>query len=460
MTVIDRFFQSFIFWGAWIIIPVLMEIIPSFGGFFLLLSRRMKMRKEYKKPALYPELSIIIPVYNSEDTLLNCIRSVDESTYPNERIRIFLVNNHGQDDSFFVFSEAQKRYPELHMQWLEAEQGKSRALNLALYNSEGKYIINLDSDGVLEKHALTNLVDKFEAHPKLNVMTGAILTTPSMIEEYPRGIQRLLRKLEFMEYGQAFLAGRSYASETNSLYTLSGAFSAFRKSAILKSRMYNTNTICEDTHITFQMRYIQKEKVEICENALFLVDPIEGFNKLYTQRQRWQRGSLEVAKQFLDKNNNFGKNFMDVNVHTLLYDHTFAFPRLIWYLAMFCLLFLNYSAGMIIFSTLAIFLIYILVGYLYFFSVSIFLKEFEDLGKYYRKNFWVVALLPFFNLMVFFIRVAGIINSIGTDSAWKTRNLTDEKNAFKEVLREDFRKPVRWIQKLRELVNNEEIGDV
>ena len=110
MTVIDRFFQSFIFWGAWIIIPVLMEIIPSFGGFFLLLSRRIKMRKDYKKPALYPELSIIIPVYNSEDTLLNCIRSVDESTYPNERIRIFLVNNHGQDDSFFVFSEAQKRW--------------------------------------------------------------------------------------------------------------------------------------------------------------------------------------------------------------------------------------------------------------------------------------------------------------------------------------------------------------
>ena len=35
--------------------------------------------------------------------------------------------------------------------------------------------------------------------------------------------------MEFMEYAQAFLAGRNYASELNAIYTLSGAFSAFRK---------------------------------------------------------------------------------------------------------------------------------------------------------------------------------------------------------------------------------------
>ncbi|MBQ9865389.1 MAG: putative glycosyltransferase, exosortase G system-associated [Lachnospiraceae bacterium] len=456
MGVIDRFLHSFIFWGAWIIIPVIMETIPSVGGFLLLVFRRFKMARTYKRPALYPEISIIIPVYNSQDTLDACIRSVGCGTYPADRIRIFLVNNRGKDNSFNVFKQAQEKYPKLRMQWLNAEQGKSRALNLALYNSEGKYIINLDSDGVLEPHALMNLVDKFEANPKINCMTGAVLTTPSMIEDYPAGPQRLLRKLEFMEYGQAFLAGRSFASETNSLYTLSGAFSAFRKSVILKSRMYNTNTICEDTHITFQMRYIQKEKVEICENAIFFVDPIEGFNKLYTQRQRWQRGSLEVAKQFLNEKGNFGKNFLDVSVNTLLYDHTFAFPRLIWYLAMFCLLLMNYSAKMILLSTGFIFAVYILVGLLYFLTVSVFLKDFDELGRYYRKNWWVVLLLPFFNFMVFFIRMAGIVNSIGTDSAWKTNNLSDEGKAFWGVIKEEMRMPAKWIGRLRKLVNEDD----
>lgn len=99
-----------------------------------------------------------------------------------------------------------------------------------------------------------------------------------------------------MEYAQAFLAGRSYASEMNAVYTLSGAFSAFRKSAVLKSWMYNTDTICEDTHITFQMRYRQNERVEVCEDAIFFVDPIEDVNKLYTQRQRWQREVLRLPR--------------------------------------------------------------------------------------------------------------------------------------------------------------------
>lgn len=76
-------------------------------------------------------------------------------------------------------------------------------------------------------------------------MTGAIMIQPELVEKYPRGRARLFRKMEFMEYAQAFLAGRNYASDLNAIYTVSGAFSAFRKSAILKSRMYNTETLAE-----------------------------------------------------------------------------------------------------------------------------------------------------------------------------------------------------------------------
>ena len=233
MALIRRILNSFIFWGAWIIIPVIMEIVPSLGSVFLLFRRRRRMAKMTEKPTIYPEITILVPVYNSEQTLGGCIESIYNSTYPTESIRVFLVNNQGKDDSFSVFAECQRKFPELRMQWMNAEQGKSRALNLAIYNSGGKYIINLDSDGTLEPTALTNLIDKFEANPDLNVMTGTILTNTDQIQEYKGFFPRLLRNLEFMEYAQAFLAGRSYASEINALYTLSGAFSAFRKSALL-----------------------------------------------------------------------------------------------------------------------------------------------------------------------------------------------------------------------------------
>lgn len=455
MVIINRLLNSVVFWAAWIIIPVIMEIAPAVVSVFLLLKRHFRKRKHHNKPKVYPEISLIVPVYNSEQTLFGCIKSINDCDYPNDKIRIFLVNNKGSDDSFSVYARSQAEFPKLAMQWLNAQQGKSKALNMALYNSQGKYIINLDSDGKLEKSALTNMINKFEANPELNCMTGAILIEPDLIEGYKGFFSKLLRKLEFMEYAQAFLAGRSYASETNAVYTLSGAFSAFRKSAVLKSQMYNTDTICEDTHITFQMKNFYGERVEVCEDAIYMVDPIEGMNKLYTQRQRWQRGSLEVAKMFSADNFKISRFFKDINIKTLAYDHTFAFPRMIWYLALICLLCMNYSGDAIVISTGIIFALYIMVGYFYFISNQFFLKGMPELRKYYCKQWWVVFLLPLFNLVAFFIRLAGIINSINTDSAWKTRDLDDEREAFVDVIRRDAQGFLKVAHKVRDFVNSD-----
>ena len=159
--------NSFLFWGGWIIIPFIMEIVPALGSVFLLIRRNLR--------------------YNSADTLYGCIRSINDSTYPNDRIRIFLVNNKGKDNSFDIYAQCQQEFPELLMQWMNSEQGKSRALNLALYNSDGKYIINLDSDGMLEKNALVNMITRFENDTAINCMTGSILTVPEQIKKYKAG---------------------------------------------------------------------------------------------------------------------------------------------------------------------------------------------------------------------------------------------------------------------------------
>ena len=432
-----------------------MEIVPSLGSVFVLIKKHI-FHKEIIKPAIDPEISLIIPIYNSMDTLEQCIRSIDESDYPDERIRIFLVNNQGQDDSFQVFCDCQQKYPQLQMQWLNAKQGKSKALNMALFNSEGKYIIHIDSDGLLERSALRNMVYRFEADQTIECMTGVILTDPKQVQAYPPVLPRILRKVEFMEYAQAFLAGRNYSAEVNAVYTLSGAFSAFRKSAVLKSQLYNTDTICEDTQITFQMKYLQKTKVGICEDAIFFVDPIEDMDKLYTQRQRWQRGSLEVSHLFLKDKLKARNMLTNVGVRTLLYDHTFAFPRMIWYLALICLLCMNYSFAQIGYSTLFLYGLYVLIGVFYYISTVGFLKNFKEIRKYYAKQWYVIPVLPIFNLMVFFIRFAGVINSINTDSAWKTRNFTQEKESFVQTVAKDFSVVGHFLGRIRDFVNNEE----
>lgn len=454
MELLSNLLNSFLFWAAWIVIPIIMEIVPAVGSMLVLLKKKI-FSTVIDKPEINPEISIIIPVYNSRDTLEECIESINDCDYPNAKMRIFLVNNQGQDDSFFVYCKCQEKYHDLKMQWLNAKQGKSKALNLALFNSSGKYIIHIDSDGLLEKSAIKNMVYRFEQDQKIECMTGVILTDPKQVQKFQFGFQRILRKLEFMEYAQAFLAGRNYASETNTIYTLSGAFSAFRKSAVLKSQLYNTDTICEDTQITFQMKYLLNKRVSICEDAIFFVDPIEDMNKLYTQRQRWQRGSLEVSNLFLKDKLKVSKMFTNVNVRTLLYDHTFAFPRMIWYLALICLLCMNYSFKLIAFSTVLLYGLYVIMGYFYYISTIGFLKKFKEIRKYYAKQWYIIPLLPVFNFIVFFIRFAGVINSINTNSAWKVKNFSEEKQSFVQTIRADLHSILEVVNRLRKFVNVE-----
>ncbi|QOX63067.1 putative glycosyltransferase, exosortase G system-associated [Anoxybacterium hadale] len=449
MSIVDYFASPIVFWMAWVIIPLLLEIIPALGG-VLILIKKMFFGNKVKDEVYYPEICIIIPIYNSAKTLRACIASIDHSTYPKHMIRILLVHNQGSDDSFLVFQQCQKEFPELMIQWLSAKQGKSKALNLALFNSEGKYIIHIDSDGRLQSDALSNLVQRFEENSGIHCMTGVILTDWELVEESDKRSRRLLRRLEFLEYAQAFLAGRNYDSELNMIYTLSGAFSAFRKSTILKSQLYHTGTVSEDTQLTFQVKLLLKQRVHLCENAIFLSEPILGLNELYTQRQRWQRGELEVSNLFSHSRKSIPGRPM---IKTLLYDHTFAFPRMIWYFALGCLAFKNYSMVLILFSVGLIFLLYVLTAYLYYLTIIGYLRGFGQLQRYYIGLGGLVALLPFYNFAVFWIRLAGIINSIDTESSWKTMNLTEERSKASASVRRVLAVPYSWLKALRKAVN-------
>lgn len=164
MRIIRRIINSSVLWGAWLVIPFLMEFIPAIRSLFILKKRRHNF---YKRPKIQycPDITIIIPVYNSKDTLFQCIESIQNSTYPNEHMKILLIDNKGSHEDFQVYAKAQEAFPNLNMHWMESKQGKSKALNMALYNAEGKYIMNVDSDGFFDKNAIMNMIEKFEQDP-------------------------------------------------------------------------------------------------------------------------------------------------------------------------------------------------------------------------------------------------------------------------------------------------------
>lgn len=103
----------------------------------------------------YGLISVIIPVYNSEKYLRQCIDSVLKQTYKN--FEIILVNDGSVDSSGEMCDDYASQYKFIKVIH-KPNGGASTARNKGIKAAEGKYIFFLDSDDWIVENALEKLV--------------------------------------------------------------------------------------------------------------------------------------------------------------------------------------------------------------------------------------------------------------------------------------------------------------
>lgn len=426
------------FWMTWALIPVIVEILPALVSAAQLMWRN-RHRRELTPPQKWPMITIIVPVYNSEETLFACIESLNKQTYPKECMQIILANNQSTDRSFEVFAHAQDHFRELILRYVNTDKGKAKAMNTAIYQSIGTYVVNIDSDGTLEPHAIEQMILRFENDPDIDAMTGAVLLRDDLIEGLKNRWHRVLARNEYFEYAQAFISGRTIESERDQLFTMSGAFSAFRRETLMETFLYDTDTIGEDTDMTFQIRTHLGKKVIICSNAIFYIEPISGLGELYTQRQRWQRGELEVTGRYMRDTASLTNFFSNFLVRRMMIDHTFIFPKMIWMFAGIVLVKFGYPLRLMLLSYVFIYALYVFVSWINYVSVLALLYLFPDEKRYFRKQWWVAFTLPGYNFICGWIRLVGTINGMTTAASWRLQGFSAEMTRLEAVLRGDWR---------------------
>lgn len=107
-----------------------------------------------KENILQYKVSIIVPVYNAEKYLEECIDSLINQTY--ENIEIILVNDGSTDNSLNICKEYEK-YTNLRVITQE-NQGVSTARNKGLETSTGEYIMFVDSDDYIEPNMVEEMI--------------------------------------------------------------------------------------------------------------------------------------------------------------------------------------------------------------------------------------------------------------------------------------------------------------
>ena len=100
-----------------------------------------------------PEISVIVPVYNTEDYLEECINSILEQ---NMSIEIILINDGSTDRSGDIINSYCNKYNNIKAIH-QSNQGLSATRNNGMKIASGEYIMFLDSDDWLKKDSLSVL---------------------------------------------------------------------------------------------------------------------------------------------------------------------------------------------------------------------------------------------------------------------------------------------------------------
>jgi cellulose synthase/poly-beta-1,6-N-acetylglucosamine synthase-like glycosyltransferase len=107
------------------------------------------------------DVSIIVPAYNEEDVISECLNSLVNLNYPKNRYEIIVVNDGSTDKTINVVNAFVEKYSNIIL--LSKENGgKASAQNLGLKHANGGFILITDADAVVEREWIFKMLKDLE----------------------------------------------------------------------------------------------------------------------------------------------------------------------------------------------------------------------------------------------------------------------------------------------------------
>ena len=117
-----------------------------------------------------PKVSIIIPVYNSENYLHRCFDSILNNEYDN--LEIIPINDGSKDGSQKVIDEYKEKYPKTFFPIQQENQGIGMARNNAMEKATGEYMMFVDNDDFIDKDYIITHINEIKKNDYDMVLSG------------------------------------------------------------------------------------------------------------------------------------------------------------------------------------------------------------------------------------------------------------------------------------------------
>lgn len=112
-------------------------------------------------------LSIIIPVYNVENYIRECLDSLLQQDLTT--CEVLCVNDGSTDGSLAILQEYQTNHPNVFRVFSQINQGQAAARNKALDEAKGECVVFLDSDDYYLPNAIATIITYIKKYPLVDV---------------------------------------------------------------------------------------------------------------------------------------------------------------------------------------------------------------------------------------------------------------------------------------------------
>lgn len=113
-------------------------------------------------------ISVVIPMYNSEKTIVDVLESIRKQTVLEKIVEILIINDGSTDNSLPIIENYQQRYPLLPIKIINKKNGGvSSARNSGLKAAVGDWIALLDSDDEWLPNKLEEQMKYIEKYPNM-----------------------------------------------------------------------------------------------------------------------------------------------------------------------------------------------------------------------------------------------------------------------------------------------------
>lgn len=283
--------------------------------------------REIRESAATPPLTVIIPCRNEEASILDTVRSVLRSDYPD--LRVVVVDDGSTDGTASILIEQfhlssvrriarsplrscpvlayyhSAQFPGLTLV-RKSHGGKADALNAGVNFCRTPYFCTLDADCLVEPDALLRLMAPILRSPaEILVSSGTIRVrngckVANGRVEQVRLPQTRIERLQVVEYLRWFLLGRSGWDLVGGTLLVSGAMAVFQRKSVVAAGGFSTRTVGEDMELIIRLHHVagrrhERARLTFTMGTVAWAQCPNTVRMLGRQRRRWQLGLCQAV---------------------------------------------------------------------------------------------------------------------------------------------------------------------